>query len=416
MAKVYKNLILTESNILFDTNSLKTFQLNEKYIKDFLDLYSGNKKDHNSKFYDLLKDNSACHEDKNITVKVIKLNMANMCNLKCKYCYANAGTYDKPKKIMNKQTIERVITFVNNHKDLEYICFFGGEPLLNIQGIKTICEKTREINPDIKFLCQTNGTLIDDEFIKLLKEFEIELTLSIDGNKDDNDRNRIDENGNGTFEKILEKTLPIRPYISSIEATYDGNSKYSKREVKEILKEIYPNAYILVADLIEKQIYEESRNIENEIQEILDNNLGEFQWTEGLLRDFMIGKRKGFFCAAGNQLISIDSDGKIYPCQQFIRKGDTYLLGDISDFNEEQFASKVKTLSASLAKENYKCKNCFLNWQCHKCLAVNERVDFTDCEQKKENALKIFDKLGALIISGQYEELVKRIACGYQYV
>ncbi|WP_304427824.1 radical SAM/SPASM domain-containing protein [Dubosiella newyorkensis] len=415
MAKVYKNLVLTEAQILFDTNTLKTFQLNKEYLNDFLNLYSGHKKEQDSKFYDLLTNNSTYAKTKNISVKIIKINMANMCNLKCKYCYANAGTYNKPKKIMSEQTIKQIIKFIHNHKELEYICFFGGEPLLNISGIKMICEKAREINPNVKFLCQTNGTLINAEFIKLLKKFEIELTLSIDGNKKDNDRNRIDVNGNGTFEKILEKTLPIQSYISSIEATYDGKSTLSKNEVKDILKEIYPNTYILVADLIENQPHEESRNIENEIQQILDNKLGEFRWTEGFLRDFMIGKRKDFFCAAGTQLITIDSDGKIYPCQQFIKKGDAYLLGDISNFNEEQFTNKVNNLSAYLAKDNYKCRNCFLNWQCHKCLAINNEINFSDCEYKKENALRIFDKLGELIVSGQYENLVKCVAGGYRY-
>ena len=213
MAKVYKNLVLTEAQILFDTNTLKTFQLNKEYLNDFLNLYSGHKKEQDSKFYDLLTNNSTYAKTKNISVKIIKINMANMCNLKCKYCYANAGTYNKPKKIMSEQTIKQIIKFIHNHKELEYICFFGGEPLLNISGIKMICEKAREINPNVKFLCQTNGTLINAEFIKLLKKFEIELTLSIDGNKKDNDRNRIDVNGNGTFEKILEKTLPDRKSV-----------------------------------------------------------------------------------------------------------------------------------------------------------------------------------------------------------
>ena len=44
MAKVYKNLVLTEAQILFDTNTLKTFQLNKEYLNDFLNLYSGHKK------------------------------------------------------------------------------------------------------------------------------------------------------------------------------------------------------------------------------------------------------------------------------------------------------------------------------------------------------------------------------------
>ena len=82
MAKVYKNLVLTEAQILFDTNTLKTFQLNKEYLNDFLNLYSGHKKEQDSKFYDLLTNNSTYAKTKNISVKIIKINMANMCNLK----------------------------------------------------------------------------------------------------------------------------------------------------------------------------------------------------------------------------------------------------------------------------------------------------------------------------------------------
>ncbi len=81
------------------------------------------------------------------------------CNLKCKYCYANAGeNYENDNKTMTKETIENIIAYTLNniaseYKFLQISLVSGGEPLLNLDVIEKINEYIDRYNKDKNFYC-----------------------------------------------------------------------------------------------------------------------------------------------------------------------------------------------------------------------------------------------------------------------
>lgn len=132
-----------------------------------------------------------------------------LCNLSCKYCYND----DVRDPIMKETTLERVIgqtfAYAREHAPERLVSFIwhGGEPM--VAGRKFF-EKAYELQQrhadDTRYhnSIQTNGTLINDDWIKFFKKAGFSVSISIDGPRHLNDVYRVDRKGNGSFDKVLE--------------------------------------------------------------------------------------------------------------------------------------------------------------------------------------------------------------------
>jgi len=88
-----------------------------------------------------------------------------------------------------------------------HIILHGGEPLLlGPKRTRVWVTKVREVlYPDViaTFSMQSNGTLINDEWIDALADLEVGIGLSIDGPKHVNDRYRVYHDGRGSFDDVV---------------------------------------------------------------------------------------------------------------------------------------------------------------------------------------------------------------------
>lgn len=409
----YKNLILTSKGIMFDTNQFKVYALDEEHVLEFIKLLNHEVEEKDSIYYDKL----LITKKKFKELKIIKINMTNYCNLKCKYCFANEGTYNKINSSFSSKLISNLTKLLIQYPSIEYITFFGGEPLLNIEGIIDICEVSRKVREDIKFYCQTNGTIMTNKIKKAIDKFDLKFTISIDGAKEDNDRNRIFKNNTGTFDIIKKNYDFFKSNVQSIEATYDGASKYSKNEIADYLSSEFECTNIAVCNLIgdEKTCYKV--NPKKEIEEILQNNYIPINKTKELLIGFFSKVNQYFFCSAGSQLINIDSDGKIYPCHLLIDKKDKYVLGDLVNFNKLEFDSNRYNFIKNLDKDNYeKCSSCCISWNCAKCYGAKEKFDFENCEIMLSTYMEIFEEIADEIIKGRLDLILSKLEGAIKYV
>ncbi len=142
------------------------------------------------------------------------LKVASRCNLNCSYCYVyNKGDFsykDQPAR-MSARVVQATIDRVRRHcirhdiKTVEFI-FHGGEPLLAGREFFRDFVKTARDNlmPEVQpsFNMQTNGALLDGEWLDLLADVEIGFGISLDGPKEIHDRNRVDHVGRGSFEQV----------------------------------------------------------------------------------------------------------------------------------------------------------------------------------------------------------------------
>jgi len=86
------------------------------------------------------------------------------------------------------------------------IILHGGEPLVAGQTFfRRFVEKANsELLPDIQpvFNMQTNGTLLDQSWLDLLRELDIKFGISLDGPESINDANRVDHRGRGSYARV----------------------------------------------------------------------------------------------------------------------------------------------------------------------------------------------------------------------
>lgn len=125
----------------------------------------------------------------------LTLNTSLDCNLCCWYCYE---THAK-KTNMSLELVKNILLHLeiksqaDPFKILE-LSFFGGEPLLNYKAIKALLEGVKMLSErfdfDIHLTFVTNGTLINQKYVELLKEFKVRFQITIDGNKNTHNNTR----------------------------------------------------------------------------------------------------------------------------------------------------------------------------------------------------------------------------------
>jgi uncharacterized protein len=131
---------------------------------------------------------------------------------------------------------------VSSH-DLEVvqIDLHGGEPLLMPKS--AFCAMIDVLVAscgiaDCRISIQTNGTLLDQEWIEIFAKYEICLSFSLDGPKDLNDLFRVDKRGRGSYDLVAqairiahkaydEGLIKVRPgVLCVVNPDYDGAEIY----------------------------------------------------------------------------------------------------------------------------------------------------------------------------------------------
>ena len=135
------------------------------------------------------------------------------CNLDCTYCYylgkatlpggpGGGRMSDAVLELYIRQYIEGVTG------DEVVFSWQGGEPsLLGLDFFRKVIaleQKYAKPGQKIENDLQTNGTLLDDDWCRFLKEHNFLVGLSVDGPRDIHDRYRLTKAGGPTFDKVLE--------------------------------------------------------------------------------------------------------------------------------------------------------------------------------------------------------------------
>lgn len=228
-------------------------------------------------------------------------------------------------------------------KDKEcYICFYGGEPVLNSSYIKRV---VKEI-PAKKFVLQTNGLLIKDVEFELLNKFDA-ILLSIDGVKEVTDMYR----GKGVYDKVLENAKLLRKkgfkgdLIARMTLTEEGNIY---RDVVHLLS-------TRLFDHVHWQLNviwsERWRNFEGWVKNNYLPNLEKLLnlWFKSIQEKVILGiapfqgilKRNLYGgnmppCGAGIDSVTITTDGRILACPIAVEERWAILSEDLKSFRRPE--------------------------------------------------------------------------------
>lgn len=138
--------------------------------------------------------------------------VTNACNMNCIYCQANNGI-NKPSDYMDAATAERAVDIALSSPALHLSFEFqGGEPLLNYPIIQHIIEYTEQHKGDkeIHYSLVSNLTLLTDDMIQFLKEYNVDISTSLDGYEQLHNQNRPYRTEDGTFRDVLNAVERLR--------------------------------------------------------------------------------------------------------------------------------------------------------------------------------------------------------------
>lgn len=248
------------------------------------------------------------------------------CNLHCKGCYARkiqgCGDYCGQSKAMTD--VEWGMIFSQAEElGVEFILLAGGEPFVRRDVLETAGR-----HQSILFPIFTNGTMIDEKYLKLLDANRNLLpVLSIEGNQETTDARR----GSGIYRKLVDTMGRLKEkgilFGASVTVTKANRDEVFAEKFIRSLQEAGAKAIIYVEfvpmDEAEQQFAPDDTD-RNWMREAMDSRRKEF---EHMVFIAFPGDEKtsGGCLAAGRGFFHINAHGGAEPCP-FSPYSDTNVL------------------------------------------------------------------------------------------
>ncbi|MFD3458322.1 FxsB family cyclophane-forming radical SAM/SPASM peptide maturase [Nocardia fluminea] len=166
---------------------------------------------------------------------VVKI--ASRCNLDCDYCYmyhAADQSWRSQPKLMSLETVSALGRRIAEHAVTHSltrvgVSLHGGEPLLAgpgyIQEFADVMRAQLADHCEMSLVCQSNGTLVTAEMARVLQRNRIRVGISLDGDREANDRHRLYRDGRSSFDAVMRGIDTLRrldeDLFSGVLATID---------------------------------------------------------------------------------------------------------------------------------------------------------------------------------------------------
>lgn len=142
------------------------------------------------------------------------LKIHSLCNLACDYCYvyfaADQSWRGRPAAMsldIVRRTVDRIAEHAREHRlPMVRIILHGGEPLLVGKAhlgemLAVIAERLAGV-VEVRCSMQSNGTLLDEDFLALLRRHRVGVAVSLDGSPAAHDRHRRSVNGRPSHARV----------------------------------------------------------------------------------------------------------------------------------------------------------------------------------------------------------------------
>jgi len=373
------------------------------------------------------------------------------CNLKCVYCafgdcYIGYDKRNHKKLDFNKAKIlldyyVPIWRRKNEHETQPHvtISFYGGEPLMNIKVIRQIvshCESFGFKKDFFTYSMTTNGLLIN-KYRDYLIEKDFRLTVSLDGDKENNSF-RIKQNGENSFDDVIASMEQIKEFnsnyfdknISFISVIHKKNSMQECFHfIKNKFNKLPSTGPITIDDIapeqkefFDKYLRKDSDNFfsEEEIERLDDSELGQYD-----VYSFVRKNARHYFnhyndvykvakplpmtptgtCIPFNRKVYLSVNGKILPCE---RIHVCHTMGRVSKTKSVllDFETIAKYFNETVSVFKEHCENCYNRPTCEICAFKYSR---DPCEKFIDNVDFIKIMFNNLTLIEKYPHTYKHI-------
>jgi uncharacterized protein len=319
----------------------------------------------------------------------ISLNVSSSCNLACSYCYAARGSFggaqDRP---MAWDTARAAIDALVERSDPTApitIGFLGGEPFLNRALVHACVEyaqaQAARSRLDIRFSVTTNGTLLRPDDLALIRAHRFAVTVSIDGDKDVQNRQRP-RAGKAHDSFVLLKTAvaplladPGRTKIAA-RATVTRRDLDLSRCFAAILDIGFPEvgfAPLRMNSARRDDVGDALRDSDwplylDALTAVARNEIARYRNGSGIrltnlavaLKQIRYGASSPYPCGAGGGYFSVAANGRWYACHRAIGVED-FALGDNTGLDHER---RRRFVAQRHVHAQQACRMCWARYLC----------------------------------------------------
>jgi uncharacterized protein len=266
------------------------------------------------------------------------------CNLRCTYCY----TGEKFHRAMPLEIARRAVDFGYDEANRGFLLlsFFGGEPMLELERMEKIVayaesEATRR-QKRLFLSVASNGLLLDDRRLRLLKEHSFLVQISIDGCPAAHDATRRTPKGRSSYAKVaatIKRLLAEEFTVRTVSVIDPSNAEHLGESFDHLmdlgLRHLHfaPN-YSGAWDEAACQRFEAA------LHDLCDRYMARLRAGQDVRLDPINGKvvthlAQGYkeknLCQFGQKELAISPTGKIYPCDRLVGEdnNEEVCIGDL---------------------------------------------------------------------------------------
>jgi uncharacterized protein len=336
-----------------------------------------------------------------------------ICNLNCKYCFYTEKKMlftEKNDFRMSDEILEAFISKYISEQEVPEVQFVwqGGEPtLIGLEFFNKVVLLQKKYAKGKKIInsLQTNGTLLNDEWCKFLKQNNFLVGLSLDGPEEFNDRYRVDANGKPTLSKVINSLSLLKKYKIEFNVLVCVTKEACKEplEIYNFLKK-QGIKFIQFTPIVERIPDEDKAATKNKLKHATPNSISDDK-QEALVTDFSVkaGEYGDFlikifdewvrndvgsiyvmnfewaleawlglpstvciFSKQCGKALAIEHNGNIYSCDHYVYP--EYYLGNILDKSLKEMLESNKQKAFAQSKENslpQVCKDCEVKFACN---------------------------------------------------
>ncbi|WP_242822935.1 radical SAM protein [Clostridium sp. SY8519] len=266
------------------------------------------------------------------------------CNLKCKHCYNDS--HPQRDESMSLQNFRTVVDKLKN-LGITRIQIIGGEPFMEGAVLKDMLDYSKNKFEFIEVF--TNGTLMDDEWIKYIKENGIHIALSVYSYIETEHDKVTDSIGsykktNDTIKKLEAADIPYRVcnvLMKDLCLGVKNTDLYELNPSKDVVRMSgRANTCLLSEELVRKKLITKET------------------FRKPLNKEMSIKMINGHNCF--NNKLYISADLKIYPCvmERRMMHGMIESNSDIILSKKIRELNKDRVSGCSLCEYRYNCFDC----------------------------------------------------------
>ncbi|MGI5817797.1 MAG: radical SAM protein [Armatimonadota bacterium] len=338
------------------------------------------------------------------------LHVTHDCNLRCAYCYADGGSYGRPRCEMPREIAATAINWAAaTFGGVRTLQFFGGEPLLNPRLIFEVCEyftalrDAGQLDELPRFALVTNGVLADTRVMDMMRRYDIAATVSIDGPAQVHDALR----GEGTFaaaDDFARRCLDAGDVALDFECTYtprhleqgisvvdliDFFAERYGRDVTHIAHVSAPEGGALyLADEVKAAVYAEAARYS--VRQLLEGRARANSFSWRVMDALRTREPIGAYCPAGSGTMAVDPEGYLYPCFMFAGEDDFRVARFTEDGRvvDDRLAEVAPVVSLCDKSAHPDCAQCWAAPLCSGCIggdffACGDATARTSCATTK---------------------------------